>query len=70
MVRKFGVDDSTGIITQHTRDHKARTPAGSTQFVAASAYLLEKRTGWSLGRRSARPIDLERRARFARIETM
>lgn len=34
-----------------------------------SAFALERRGGWTVSRRSNRPINLERRARFARIET-
>ncbi len=59
-----------------------RKPAGATtpvrtgtdqtfnaQDVVTSAFALERRAGWHVPRRSNRPINLERRARFARIET-
>jgi hypothetical protein len=34
-----------------------------------SSYALERRAGWSVSRRPNKLINLERRARFARIET-
>jgi hypothetical protein len=44
-----------------------RTADGQKPVV--SRFALEHRAGWQVLRRSKRPINLERRARFARIET-
>lgn len=41
----------------------------NAQDAMTSAFALERRAGWHVSRRSNRPINLERRARFARIET-
>jgi hypothetical protein len=40
---------------------------GAQVFVDA-AYGLQQRAGWTLSRAGARPINLERRARFARFD--
>ncbi|GLI91414.1 hypothetical protein [Methylocystis echinoides] len=39
-----------------------------TQAFVVSAYGLERQAGWTLPRAGARPINLERRARFARFD--
>jgi hypothetical protein len=44
-----------------------RTVDGQESVILSFA--LETRAGWQVSRRSNRPINLERRARFARIET-
>ncbi|MGJ0507953.1 MAG: hypothetical protein ACR652_12705 [Methylocystis sp.] len=39
-----------------------------TKPFVVSAYGLERRAGWAVRRGAGRPIDLERRARFARFD--
>ncbi len=43
---------------------------GETQAFVVSAYGLERRAGWTLAGTGARPINLERRARFARFDVL
>jgi hypothetical protein len=40
------------------------------QSVTVAAFGLERRAGWSVPRKAARPINLERRARFARFDVV
>lgn len=40
------------------------------QEAVISSFALERRAGWDVSRRTNRPINLERRARFARIESL
>ena len=40
------------------------------QAFVLSAYGLQRQAGWSLPRAGARPINLERRARFARFDVV
>jgi hypothetical protein len=41
---------------------------GEPQTAVISAFGLERRAGWSLPHKTFRPINLERRARFARFD--
>ncbi len=70
MVRKVGADDPIMVVSENAR---ARKPAPLRQYpqaVVVSAFASDRRAGWSNPRRSTRLIDLERRARFARIESV
>lgn len=40
------------------------------QDALLSPFALERRAGWRVSRRASRPINLERRARFASVETL
>jgi hypothetical protein len=62
MVRKLGVNDLAMVVPVKAR-------AGKEAAVVAS-YAIMKRAGWTLARRSPRLINLERRARFARIDSV
>jgi hypothetical protein len=70
MVRKFGADDPIMVISGNARANKGGARPNGAQTAAAASFGMGKRASWSLARPSVRPIDLERRARFARIETI
>lgn len=52
-----------------TRPALTTKRAAATQNAVISTFGLERRAGWNVSKRAMRPINLERRARFARIET-
>ncbi len=60
------------IIGPRDRDalRKAEGRDRETQTFVVSAYGLQRHAGWKLPRAGARPINLERRARFARFDLM
>ncbi len=49
---------------------KAEGADRETQAFVVSTYGLQRRAGWKLPRAGGRPINLERRARFARFDLM
>ncbi|KAF2990023.1 hypothetical protein MJC1_02940 [Methylocystis sp. MJC1] len=69
MVRKVGADDPVMVVSGNARARKAAPLLRSSQTVAVSAFASDRRASWSNPSRSNRLIDLERRARFARIES-
>ena len=49
---------------------KAERADRETQAFVVSTYGLQRHAGWNLPRAGVRPINLERRARFARFDLM
>lgn len=70
MVRKVGADDPVMAVSANARARKAAPLLRGAQTIVVSAFASDRRTGWSNPGRSNRLIDLERRARFARIESV
>jgi hypothetical protein len=66
MVRKLGVDDRRIVVSE-----TAAAPSSSRdpQAIVFSRIITQKKSDWAGPRRSGRPIDLERRARFSRLVT-
>lgn len=69
MVRKVA-DDPIMVVSESARARKAAPLRQGPQAVVVSAFASDRRAGWSSQRRSVRLIDLERRARFARVESV
>lgn len=67
MVAKSG-DDGLGMAVGEIAPAMVPPPGRkNAQKIAGSGFAAARRDGWNLGRVAARPINLERRARFARI---
>lgn len=69
MVRKVA-DDPVKVVSENARARKAAPLRQCPQAIVVSAFASDRRAGWSSPRRSVRLIDLERRARFARVESV
>ncbi len=69
MVRKVA-DDPIMVVPENTRARKAAALLQCPQALVVSAFASDRRAGRNNPRRSLRLIDLERRARFARIESV
>jgi hypothetical protein len=69
MVRKPAADDPVMVVSGNARAHRAGVRPRGAKAVVAATYGFVKHAGWGLGRGAPRLINLERRARFARIES-
>lgn len=69
MINKPGADDGAPAVSATAPARRVKSRSGKAQNVVVSTFGMERRAGWSGARRVMRPINLERRARFARIET-
>jgi hypothetical protein len=61
-------DESGPASRDHATTRKDRV--GNAQLIVPAAYRLAPRSTWSMPRGGARPINLERRARFARFDVV
>jgi hypothetical protein len=61
-------DESGSAPREHATARKDR--GGNAQLIVPAAYRLAPRSTWSMPRAGARPINLERRARFARFDVV
>lgn len=72
MQKKPGVEegaDARRYMVFRTSAPPAKKRPVDTQVVEGSQFGLERRAGWNVSRRAMRLIDLERRARFSRVES-
>jgi hypothetical protein len=68
MVRKSGADDPDMVVSSTASTRATAAHSKDKQGAVVTTFGLERRAGWNVARRAVRPINLERRARFARIE--
>ena len=70
MLRKSNADGPKLVAPANAPRGASRDRSVDAPDSLISSFALERRAGWQVPRRSSRLINLERRARFARIETV